>query len=282
MNDVHVTRGLGLPTQQEYRYWSKEKLIDRLENDEYIRRIVVYDDKYHFNKYTVAIYDFNKNPIFGKFKAVILDKERGIVLCKKHTKSILHKYTKNVLLSGLSFQKAVARILGLTSYHSISLAHMVFFSLQTYGTKNTDWVGLHFFSDYELLEGNIITFASVEINHRYYTFEFEYSTPDIYQRITDSLTHNEMISRMVHAHLESLTWVCDSNTHDTGSMIFNPDYYREIDKVLAFSFKYFVDQVVHDWHYIYMRCIASEYDMKFLLDEHHVFYRKAQRNRQNY
>lgn len=106
--------------------------------------------KYHFNPNTIAIYNFADNPMFGKYKTVVLDKQDGIVISVKSSKSVLHKYTKHVLISGLSLQKSIARILGLASFHSISLVHLVFFSLHAYSKRNTDWVGLHFSEDFDM------------------------------------------------------------------------------------------------------------------------------------
>lgn len=131
MTDIRLYsqyKRLVLPTQPEYRHWSKTLIKKRIEEDPIIRDITVHDDKYHFCPSTVAIYNFKDEPILGKYKTVIIDVEQGIILCKKSTRSILHSYSTKVLLSGLSLQKLIARNMGLVSYHSLSLVHLVFFS----------------------------------------------------------------------------------------------------------------------------------------------------------
>lgn len=139
-----------LLVQNGYRHWSKQLVEKRLIEDPLVRQYVVHDDEYHFNPNTIAIYNFADNPMFGKYKTVVLDKQDGIVISVKSSKSVLHKYTKHVLISGLSLQKSIARILGLASFHSISLVHLVFFSLHAYSKRNTDWVGLHFSEDFDM------------------------------------------------------------------------------------------------------------------------------------
>ena len=267
-----------LLVQNGYRHWSKQLVEKRLIEDPLVRQYVVHDDKYHFNPNTIAIYNFADNPMFGKYKTVVLDKQDGIVISVKSSKSVLHKYTKHVLISGLSLQKSIARILGLASFHSISLVHLVFFSLHAYSKRNTDWVGLHFSEDFDM-QKNPITFKSIK-NH--YTLSFDNTNPCIHKRISDSLQHNDILSRITHRYHESISWSCPRSSHKTGSMIFNTDFYNPTDTLIRFDFKHVIDEIIHDWHYIYICHVAREHDLWFLRDEHGYFYGRAMRNRQNY
>lgn len=178
-----------LLVQNGYRHWSKQLVEKRLTEDPLVRQYVVHNDDYHFNPNTIAIYNFADNPMFGEYKTVVLDQKEGIVISTKLSKSVLHKYTKHVLISGLSLQKSIARILGLASFHSISLVHLVFFSLHAYSKKNTDWVRLHFFEDFDM-QKNSITFKSIK---NQYTLSFDNTNPCIHKRISESLQHNDIL-----------------------------------------------------------------------------------------
>lgn len=272
---------VNLLTQPEYRHWSKELIKERIENDHRIRRIMVHDDKYHFCKTTIAIYNFREKPLLGEYKTVIMDTKLGIVISKKSTRAILHRYSKNILLSGLSLQKTVAHALNLHAFHSISLVHLVFFSLQAYTKNDTDWVGLHFFRDF-CLEDDTIIFESIPINGVLLHFSFNHTSPTIHMRVKDSLLHNALLSKLAHNYHKSVAWECSGRTHQTGSMIFNSDFLSEKTTLLNLTLKHLVDQIIHDWHYIYMQHISNEYDMDYLIQDHPYHYRAVQRKRQNY
>ncbi len=36
-------------------------------------------------------------------------------------------------------------------------------------------------------------------------------------------------------------------------MIFNTDFYKPTDALISFNFKHVIDEIIHDWHYIYTR-----------------------------
>lgn len=285
MNDIQLFESkqkpkIILPTQPEYRYWSKKLLKERVEGDPVIRDITVHDDKYHFCPSTIAIYDFHDEPLLGKYSTAIIDTENGIILCKKSTRSILRRYSTKVMLSGLSLQKLIAHNMGLLSYHSLSLVHLVFFSLHTYTKHNTDWVGLHFFRDF-IIGDDIINFISIPIGGITYAFSFNHHNPCIHQRIKESLVHNATLSHQAHDYHESIAWACDRASHNNGSMIFNRNF-RPQSRLITPTLKHIIDQMIHDWHYIYMKHVANEYDMEYLIEDHSFFYRTVQRKRQNY
>ncbi|MGN1272412.1 MAG: hypothetical protein ACI4T3_04705 [Lactobacillus sp.] len=284
MNDIRLSKQdhkLILPTQPEYRHWSKTLVKERVENDPVIRDITVHDDKYHFCPSTIAIYDFHDEPLLGKYETVIIDTEQGIILCKKPTRSMLHRYSTKVMLSGLSLQKIVARSIGLLSYHSLSLVHLVFFSMHTYTNHNTDWVGLHFFRDF-VISDNVIRFVSITIEGYIFVFSFDHHNPCLHQRIKESLVHNATLSYRAHDYHDSIAWACDRTSHKSGSIIFNQNFLPQSRCLIMPSLKHIIDQMVHDWHYIYMKHIADEYDMSYLIEDHSFFYRAVQRKRQNY
>lgn len=270
-----------LPTQPEYRHWSKILIKERIEKDSIIRDITVHDDKYHFCPSTVAIYNFKDDPILGEYKTVIIDVEQGIILSRKSTRSILHSYSTKVLLSGLSLQKFLAKNIGLISYHSLSLVHLVFFSMHTYTKNNTDWVGLHFFQNF-FASDNTIEFSSIPIDGINFTFSFDHKNPCIHQRIRESLMHNATLLHQAHHYHESIVWKCNGRSHHTGSMIFNPYFITRTHSLVSPNFKYIIDQMIHDWHYIYVKHIAHEYDMSYLIKDHPLLYQVVKRKRQNY
>lgn len=257
MNEIQST--FELLIQNGYRHWSKKSFKERILADGFIRNITNYNDEYVFSPDTIAIYNFVDDPILGQYKTAILDQRYGIVLSHKSSKSVLHKYTTHVLISGLSLQKSIAHTLKLTAFHSISLVHVIFFSLQTYTKHNTDWVGLHFFEDYNTEDDNI-TFTSI---NQKYSLSFKNTNPNIHKHISDSLQHNDFISSITHEYHISISWPCPLNSHKTGSMIFNTDFFQPLESIIKADLKDIIDQIVDDWHYLYISHIARERDMCF-------------------
>lgn len=58
-----------------------------------------------------------------------------------------------------------------------------------YSKKNTDWVRLHFFEDFDM-QKNSITFKSIK---NQYTLSFDNTNPCIHKRISESLQHNDIL-----------------------------------------------------------------------------------------
>lgn len=284
MTDIHQhsqDHDLVLPTYIGYHHWTKQLVKEKVERDPLIQKATVYDDKYRFCSNTIAIYNFENNPVFGKYKTVIIDYKKGFVLYKKATRSILRSYSTGTLLSGLYLQKFIARNIGLRCYHSISLIHLVFFSLQTYTKNNTDWVGLHFFQNFSV-EDNTIKFLSIPLRGINYVFTFEHNNPLIHQRIRDSLMHNSCLSRKVHEYHSAVAWDCDKQAHETGSMIFNPNFLAKTRFLTYFTLKRIADEIGHDWICIYMKHVAEEYNLKCWNEDHKYFYSFLKRKHQNY
>ncbi len=74
--------------------------------------------------------------------------------------------------------------------------------------------------------------------------------------------HNSCLSRKAHEYYETLAWDCDDHAHDTGSMIFNPNFLAKTRSLTYFTLKHIADEIVHDWICIYMKHVADEYDLK--------------------
>ena len=87
-----------------------DKLMDARISIIEAERILIFNT-FEGNGVFLHIKVFADNPMFGEYKTVVLDQKEGIVIS---TKSVLHKYIKHVLISGLSLQKSIARILRLT------------------------------------------------------------------------------------------------------------------------------------------------------------------------
>ena len=86
MTDIHQNsqdHDLVLPTYIGYHHWTKQLVKEKVERDPLIQKATVYDDKYRFCRNTIAIYNFENNPVFGKYKTVIIDYKKGFVLYKK-------------------------------------------------------------------------------------------------------------------------------------------------------------------------------------------------------
>lgn len=153
--------------------------------------------------------------------------------------------------------------------------------MHTYTKSNTDWVGLQFFQDF-FSGKNTIEFLSIPIAGINFTFSFDHKNPCIHQRIRESLMHNATLSDHAHDYHESIAWDCDGHSHHTGSMIFNQNFVTKTHSLVSLNLKYIIDQMIHDWHYIYMKHVAHEYDMACLIKDHPYFYGIVERKRQNY
>ena len=111
---------LNLPREKEHRVWSKDILRQKVGVDQTINMYLTKDTNYQINRDTIAIYEFQKEPLLGKYKSVIFDCQKGIVLCQDSTRSLFTAFGQKCLLAGLEFQRDFASKLNLTSCNIIA------------------------------------------------------------------------------------------------------------------------------------------------------------------
>ena len=70
---------ISLPTDIEYRNWSKDLTKWRIENDSRLAQYLVYDNKYRLNKDTLAVYEFKHNPVCGQYKGQLPSIWNGVL-----------------------------------------------------------------------------------------------------------------------------------------------------------------------------------------------------------
>ena len=169
--DLHLDPGL--PKQTEYRHFSKELLRKKVGRDKELTPYTSVDSKYRINPDLLAVYDFKKEPLLGKYQSVLIDRERGIILSKRGSKAHFYYFLKHKLISGLAFQKAIDQRLHYRRYHVISTGKRAYFSIHGYTDGSTDWVALHLMDDYQLCGQHAIRFSALKINGLDYSFTFD-------------------------------------------------------------------------------------------------------------
>lgn len=98
------------------------------------------------------------------------------------------------------------------------------------------------FEDYNTEDDNI-TFTSI---NQKYSLSFKNTNPNIHKRISDSLQYNDFISSITHEYHISISWPCPLNSHKTGSMIFNTDFFQPLESIIKADLKDIIDQIVDD------------------------------------
>ena len=111
---------ISLPTDIEYRNWSKDLTKWRIENDSQLEQYIKHDNKYRLNKNTLAVYEFKQNPILGKYKAVAFDLNRGIVLSQKSTHAMMQGLMRHAVHCDMIWQRMLAREAGVDIYQGLS------------------------------------------------------------------------------------------------------------------------------------------------------------------
>lgn len=190
-----------LPYEPKYRIWNSKKTASLVLLDPDLQKYIVIRDEYVFNLNTVAVYNYRDQPLAGKYKCVIFDKQDGIILCSLNTKQILNRSVKDGY-GGILFHKTISDELGFRYYHTISFGHTAFFSTRGYvGNSATDWAGLHNIANYNTRVNNLIL-DSVPIKGLTYSFTYNDCTTNIGHHLSNALKLNEVSHQFVHDQIE--------------------------------------------------------------------------------
>ena len=61
---------MNLPTDKEHLYWTKDNIVDEIDNPE-MQKHITYTKNYVINKNTLCVYNFFEDPIKGKYLSCI-------------------------------------------------------------------------------------------------------------------------------------------------------------------------------------------------------------------
>lgn len=265
----------GLPTIPQYRNWSKEKVKHLVVGNPELEEYVTVEPKYCLNKNTIILYNFSDKPLVGIYKSVIFDIEKGIVLSQRSPRQIAQDFVKNILISGLSFSKALMKELGIKYHHVISLGHTAYFSLKGYTQVQTDWAGLHHIADYRpTAKGLVIT--STKINNYQYNFIFCDHAAQIMTRLRESLYHNAVTHELLHEYLFELGL---NNCGISKESILHEDEFDGRRAKIGVQYHNLTKDIIANWHYKFGQRLAQEYDLIMLLADLRMLYSLAQRGR---
>lgn len=190
-----------LPYEPKYRIWNSKKVAGLIMSDPDLQKYLTTRDEYVFNLNTVAVYNYRDQPLAGKYKCVIFDKQDGIILCNLNTKQILNRSVKDGY-GGIIFHKTINDELELRYYHTIAFGHTAYFSTRGYvGNPATDWAGLHNIANYNTRINNLIL-DSVPIEGLTYSFTYNSCTPDIGRHLSNALKLNEVSHQLAHDQFE--------------------------------------------------------------------------------
>lgn len=265
----------GLPIMPKYRNWSKEKVKHLVLGNPELSNYVSVETKYCLNINTIVLYNFSDEPIAGRYKSTIFDVEKGIILSQRSSRQIAQDFVKNVLISGLSFSKALMKKLGIKYHHIISLGHTAYFSLRGYTQVQTDWTGLHHIANYYPTEQGLVV-TTTKINNYQYNFIFNDHAAQIMTRLRESLYHNAITHELLHDYLTKLGL---RGCGATKASILHEDKFDNWRVNMDLHYHNLTKDIIANWHYKFGQRLAQEYDLIMLLADLRMLYSLAQRNR---
>lgn len=265
-----TNQGWRLPTAKKYRNWSKAKLQEWVNSPELSRYLVEAAD-YQIDGNTLAIYQFQKEPLLGKYKSVIFDCQRGIVLCKSSSRSLINAFAQNNLLGGLEFQREFANRLEQKARYVIATGKRAYFSMHGYTTGDTDWVALHQMADFHSLGKSAIVFDTVMCNQLTYTFAFTDCTRYISAQVYRGLYYNHALYKLGSNHLEaSLGW--QVRRIRGKSLLDQRAYFHPHPTLTKLSLRDIYQDILNKSHARYGRYLASLLEQPMVQDDHHTVY----------
>ncbi|WEV36838.1 hypothetical protein [Lactobacillus sp. ESL0677] len=270
-----TNQGWCLPTAKKYRNWSKAKLQEEVQSPA-LSGYLVDDAKYRVNENTLAIYQFQKQPLLNKYKSAIFDLQKGIVLCTSSSRSLINSFTQNNLLGGLEFQREFANWLNQRSHYVIATGKRAYFSMHGYTTGDTDWVALHHMANFRSLGKSTIAFNTVTCRGLTYTFTFTDCTRYISTQVYSSLYYNHAMYKLGSNHLEySLGW--QVRRTQGKSLLDKRAYFHPHPTLNTSSLKDIYQAVLDKSHARYGQCLAKLLEQPLIQDDHHTVYLSSRR-----
>ncbi|CCI86016.1 hypothetical protein FC52_GL001276 [Lactobacillus pasteurii DSM 23907 = CRBIP 24.76] len=170
----------------------KEDLFELVEygKDQKINALVTVNNNYRMDRNdTLLLFDFCNNQIKQKYNTLIVDLKQNLVLSTQKTHILVNRFLHEESPCGRWTQDLIAKSLGITRHHTVSLGYRCFFSLHGMTKRHTDWVALHHCKDYNY-QGKKLTFSGLKIGEKPFEITYHNIDSNIKQRLRDSIHHN--------------------------------------------------------------------------------------------
>ncbi|WEV70754.1 hypothetical protein OZY43_07410 [Lactobacillus sp. ESL0785] len=270
-----TNQGWHLPTTPEYRQWSKAKLRERIGHDQKLDNYLVRNQNYYINANTLALYEFQKKPLLGKYKSVLFDAEAGIILSERSSQALITAFCRQNLLTGLEFQRELSVKLHLQAHYVIATGKLAFFSMRSYTTGAVDWVALHQMNEYRSLGKRAIAFESVKLGGIRYTFSFYHCSRYISSQVCNSVYYNHAVWQLGTMHLGSLGW--QVRRTQSKSMIDQKQYFEPAPSLNNFSLKQVWQELLDKQHARYGAYLTDYYELASIQEAHCFVYLLSRR-----
>ena len=278
MNNKLNLFNIGLPTSEDLNTWSKDCIKQRLDHNISGNLIPFVSEApdYELNENMVALYDFHTNPIKGRYQSVIFDKKAGIILCQKNSRQLINHLLKHKLILGAVLQKKLQKELGFYYHHTISLGEIAYFSLRAHSEKHTSWICLHHMQTVQQENGRV-TFSYQE-NGYSYNFEFEDCAPNMYKRLGEAITHNQVLGQMLVGYARSHGFHLNLCKCRKNSLVANQEYFYLTKIQNALNLTELAEEAIKEFHRNYGRHCADFFDIKdWQINDHNLIYRLSRR-----
>lgn len=258
-----------LPQEEKYRVWSGQLLKQKVGKDRLLNNYLLVNDNYCINPNTIALYSFQENLLLGKYKSAIFDTEYGIILTRKSSRSVFTSFCNCCLLTGLEFQRELARKIHIQGQNIIATGRLAYFSTRSYNTGSFDWVALHQMADYQTKGKTSVTFETVPCGNTSYFFAFTNCSRYVNEKLTNGLVYNHALCLLAQRHLEQRSGWKIRNVRGN-SLIDQPAYVHPHDFPNELSLKSIFTEVLEKKQVRYGQVLASVYELPYYSDYHKI------------
>lgn len=250
-----------LPLKPEYRNWSKKLIREQVGKDPYLTPYLCTDADYGINPNTLVIYQFQNQPLLGKYKSVIFDRSQGIVLSRRSSCALMTAFGRRKLLAGLEFQRYLARKLKFRGSNVIATGRLAYFCTRSYNQGNVDWIALHQMVDEHNLSITSLAFKTLDRN---YCFNFAHCIHYIGRQLSPSLTYNHLLCELIQAHLQDyLGWQIKLIRGQ--SLIDQPVYFLPCPAIAADQqLKDVIKELLQEQQLRHLNELSDYYELPFL------------------
>ncbi|BDR61100.1 hypothetical protein [Lactobacillus xylocopicola] len=263
-----------LPAGDKYRNWSKQLLRQQVGHDQVLDQYLTGGQNYCINAKTLAVYEFQQQPLLGKYKSVAFDSQEGIVLSQRSSSALLTAYGKQCLLAGIEFQREFARQINIKGRNTIATGRLAYFSMRSYNAGNVDWVALHQMASFKVVKQYTINFVSIGPGGCVFTFNN--CTNRIHDRLRTGLLYNHYLCKLGLAHLEErLGWKVKPPSGP--SLLDQSDYFHPHQSSSDLSLNAILQDLLNKKHSRYAQYLADYYEQAYLTESHRVIYHLSQR-----
>ena len=270
---------VNLPAGRDLNTWSKELVKTRVTDSictSAFRPFVHENNLYQLNENMIALYDFHKNLLEGKYQSVILDKKEGIILCQKNSRQLVNYFLKHRLILGAVLQKKLQKELGFYYRHAISLGEIAYFSLRAHSERHTCWIGLHHMQTVQQVEDKVI--FSHRDNGCTYNFEFDDYAPNLHKRLAEAITHNHVFGQILVKYANSHGFHLKLCKCRKKNLVADQEYFYLTKIQNALNLKDLAEAAIEEFHQNYGRQCAEFFDIKdWKIHDHNLFYRLSRR-----